>query len=201
MQNTCFYKKISILFIACFSLMIFAQEVLTDDIGLRVYNGSETVSISVEPLGTLTSPLRIAKDGNIYGIVLIDPGDPNDSGVRIQTGSGIKALRKHVSLLTAYLYPSMWSMQTLNNWHTVFVEFTVTENNLSGLPIVGATVLGTWSGSYGGTVSGITNASGKVSFTAEWEGVYDWVTFTVNTITMGSNVYDLAGELSKSFSL
>lgn len=65
------------------------------DIGLRVYNGSETIAIAAEPTGTLTSPLRIAKNGVIYGIVLVDPGDTNDSGVRIQTSSGIKALRKY----------------------------------------------------------------------------------------------------------
>jgi len=65
------------------------------DIGLRVYNGSETIAIAAEPTGILTSPLRIAKNGVIYGIVLVDPGDPNDSGVRIQTSSGIKALRKY----------------------------------------------------------------------------------------------------------
>jgi len=64
------------------------------DIGLRVFNGTEVVSIAAEPEGTLTSPLRIAKNGVIYGIALVDPGDPNDSGVRIQTSSGIKALRR-----------------------------------------------------------------------------------------------------------
>jgi len=65
------------------------------DIGLRVYNGTEIVKIAGEPLGTLTSPLRIEKNGNIYGIVLVDLGDPNESGVRIQTSSGIKGLRKY----------------------------------------------------------------------------------------------------------
>lgn len=94
MKKTDFYKGISILFIACFSLISFAQVVLTDDIGLRVYNGNETIGISAAPLGTLNSPLRIAKDGNIYGIVLVEPGDINDSGVRIQTSSGVKALRR-----------------------------------------------------------------------------------------------------------
>lgn len=65
------------------------------DIGLRVYNGTEKVSIAAEPQGTLTSPLRIAKDGDIYGIALVDAGDPNASGVRIKTSSGVKALRKY----------------------------------------------------------------------------------------------------------
>lgn len=69
------------------------------DIGLRVFNSTETVVIAAEPTGTLTS-LRIAKNEVIYGIALIDPTDPEygnpqyDSGVRIQTSSGIKALRK-----------------------------------------------------------------------------------------------------------
>jgi len=65
------------------------------DIGLRVYNGTEIVKIAGEPLGTLTSSLRIEKNGNIYGVVLVDPGDPNESGVRIQTSSGVKGLRKY----------------------------------------------------------------------------------------------------------
>lgn len=66
-----------------------------EDIGLRVFDGTQTVSIAGEPLGTLTSPLRIAKDGVIYGIALVDVGDPNESGIRIRTSSGIKALRKY----------------------------------------------------------------------------------------------------------
>jgi len=72
------------------------------DIGLRVYNqNAEPVAIAAEPQGTLTSPLRIAADtdnngtAEVWGIVLVDPGDPMDSGVKIRTGSGdIKALRK-----------------------------------------------------------------------------------------------------------
>ena len=65
------------------------------DIGLRVRNGSGvTVSIAAE-IGVATSPLRIAKDGVVYGIALVNPGDVNDSGVRIQTANdGLKALRR-----------------------------------------------------------------------------------------------------------
>ncbi len=65
------------------------------DIGLRVRNGSGvTVSIAAE-IGVATSPLRIAKNGTVYGIALVNPGDVNDSGVRIQTANdGLKALRR-----------------------------------------------------------------------------------------------------------
>jgi hypothetical protein len=64
------------------------------DVGLRLYDGTAIVRIACEPPGTggeLTSPLRIAKGGTIYGIVLTDPNSPNASKFRIQTPSGVKA--------------------------------------------------------------------------------------------------------------
>jgi hypothetical protein len=63
------------------------------DIGLRVYDGSATIKIACEK-GDANSPLRIAKNGVVYGIVLVDPSDAHASGIRIQTISGVKALRK-----------------------------------------------------------------------------------------------------------
>ncbi|MBU0708378.1 hypothetical protein KJ596_01345 [Patescibacteria group bacterium] len=70
------------------------------DIGLRVYDGTEAVAIACEPEGTLTSPLRIAKNNDddimtTYGIALVDTGDPNETGIRIETSSGVKAPRKY----------------------------------------------------------------------------------------------------------
>lgn len=65
------------------------------DIGLRAYDGANIIKIAAEPLGILTSPLRIFKNGNIYGIVLVNPSDPYASKIRIQTKSGIKSLRKY----------------------------------------------------------------------------------------------------------
>jgi len=64
------------------------------DIGLRVFDGTQIVPIAAEPLGTLTSPLRIGKNGNTYGVVLVDILDPNASKVRINTSGGVKALMK-----------------------------------------------------------------------------------------------------------
>jgi len=65
------------------------------DIGLRVQTPSGIVSIAAE-IGVATSPLRIAKNGIVYGIALVDSGDLNDSGVRIQTANdGLKALRRY----------------------------------------------------------------------------------------------------------
>jgi len=64
------------------------------DCGLRIYDGSSIIIPACEPLGTLTSPLRLSNKGNIYGIVLVDTTSTYASKARIQTTSGIKALRK-----------------------------------------------------------------------------------------------------------
>ncbi len=65
------------------------------DCGLRISNGSNVLAFACEPSGALTSQLRIYKNGTTYGVVLVDPSDPNASGVRIPTSSGVKALRKY----------------------------------------------------------------------------------------------------------
>ena len=64
------------------------------DIGLHFYDGSKIIKIACEPTSSLTSPLRISKNGTTYGIVLVDSSDLNASTFRIKTSSGIKALRK-----------------------------------------------------------------------------------------------------------
>ena len=65
------------------------------DCGLRINTPKGVIAIACEPAGTLTSPLRIKKSDGIYGIVLVDPSDPDASPIRIKTSSGIKALRKY----------------------------------------------------------------------------------------------------------
>jgi hypothetical protein len=64
------------------------------DCGLRAYDGSSIVVIACEPEGTLTSSLRIRKGNTTYGIILVDPTDPNASKILINTPAGIKALRR-----------------------------------------------------------------------------------------------------------
>jgi len=65
------------------------------DCGLRVFDGTSVIKIACEPAGTLTSPLRIRKGDTTYGIILVPVTDANASKIRIQTSSGIKALRKY----------------------------------------------------------------------------------------------------------
>lgn len=77
-----------------FCIIVFAQEPPAEvDIGLRIWDGgAEPTKFACEPEGTLASPLRIAKNGTIYGIVLVDPSDPRASKTRILTKSGVKSL-------------------------------------------------------------------------------------------------------------
>ncbi|MBA7515151.1 hypothetical protein ES705_07189 [subsurface metagenome] len=211
MRRTKSYKRISVLLISVlftvsFLSIFYTEEISAEkgfqDIGLRVYNGTQIVAIAAEPAGTLTSPLRIAKNGAIYGIVLVEPGDANDSGVRIQTSSGIKALRKYVFLPTAYVSIGMSKRRVFETWYIVTATVTVTENTVSGPPIVGVTLRGTWGGAWGGTVSGTTNANGQVSFVGtQWVESGSWVSFTVNKITIDSIEYELAGVSSRSIGI
>ncbi len=42
------------------------------------------------------SPLRISKNGTMYGVALVDPSDPAATSIRIKVAGAIKALRKFV---------------------------------------------------------------------------------------------------------
>lgn len=67
------------------------------DIGLRVWKNGSAMKIAAEPADPPTSAVRIAKAERIYGIALVDVSDPpdaGDSGIRVWTSSGVKALRK-----------------------------------------------------------------------------------------------------------
>ena len=65
------------------------------DIGLRAYDGTNVIKVACEPAGTLTSALRISKNGTTYAVTLVDPADASASKIRVKTNSGIKALRKY----------------------------------------------------------------------------------------------------------
>jgi hypothetical protein len=64
------------------------------DIGLRFWDGSTAVAIAAESANPPTSAIRIAKAGITYGLALVDITDPMASKIRVQTSSGVKALRK-----------------------------------------------------------------------------------------------------------
>jgi hypothetical protein len=67
------------------------------DIGLRAYDGTQTIRIECElpnATGQVVSPLRITKNGTTYGITLVPIDSPRASKFRIQTPSGVKAWAK-----------------------------------------------------------------------------------------------------------
>ncbi len=67
------------------------------DIGLRMFDGSRTNKIACERPGlggSLTSPLRIARNGTNYGILLVDTNATDASRIQVRTASGVKAWKK-----------------------------------------------------------------------------------------------------------
>ena len=94
-------KKISVIWILVLGIVynlgfvnwnLDMAEAALVDCGLRMYDGTTTVTISCED--PPVSSLQIRKNGVTYGVALVDPSDPNASRFRIKTPSGIKALRR-----------------------------------------------------------------------------------------------------------
>ncbi|MBI5332552.1 MAG: hypothetical protein HZB65_03195 [Candidatus Aenigmarchaeota archaeon] len=89
MKKISFSGILFILFVLVFVSGVHAVNYV--DIGIRVYDGNEIVKIAADPIAL--GPFRIAKNGNIYGIGIVDALSPYASRIRIATSSGIKALR------------------------------------------------------------------------------------------------------------
>jgi hypothetical protein len=67
------------------------------DLGLRAYDGTRIIRIACEapgPGGTLSSPLRIARNGTNYGILLVQTNATDASRIQVKTPAGIKAWKK-----------------------------------------------------------------------------------------------------------
>ena len=58
-------------------------------------DGISVVSFACEHPSEVTSPLRIYKAPNVYGIVLVDPLNPDATKIMINTNSGVRAVRKY----------------------------------------------------------------------------------------------------------
>lgn len=77
-----------------FTTLIDTNPLNSVDIGFKYYDGSQTVTLAAEPVGTVTSPLRIRKGNTTYGLLLVDPADPQASKIVIQTSAGKKAIKR-----------------------------------------------------------------------------------------------------------
>ncbi|MHC4643681.1 MAG: PKD domain-containing protein, partial [Planctomycetota bacterium] len=119
-------------------------------------------------------------------------------------GSDTETKTKYIHLNTPPIRVNiaMSKNDIFRNWYEVTAGLTVTHNDPTGLPIAGATVEGTWTGgSSSGTVSGVTNSSGEISFKTGWVTRGSTVTFTINKVIIGSKVHDFAGTRSTSIGI
>ncbi len=93
---------------------------------------------------------------------------------------------------------SLSKKRVIRAWYTVTAIVTVTQIDPADPPITGATVNGSWWGIHGGTVSGVTNNSGEVSFKTSWVGQRTTVTFKLDKLFIGGKEVDFAGTRSAS---
>jgi cysteine-rich repeat protein len=77
------------------------------DIGLKIPIDGEVIPIAIEPPG-VESPLRIAKNGTVYRISLVDPSHSDATAIRIMTPDGIKALRRFNPSSENVQYQLIW---------------------------------------------------------------------------------------------
>ena len=149
--------------------------------------GDGTTSIEQNPVHTYTY-----RDAGDYTVSLSVTG---------MGGSDTETKTNYIHLNTPPIRVNigMSKNDVFRNWYEVTAGVTVTQNDLKGQPIGKAVVEGTWSGGYNGTVSGVTNTSGGISFTTPW--VSSSVTFTINKVIIGSIEYDFAGTRSASIGI
>ena len=177
----------------------------------RSGNGPLVVQFTDTSTGHISSRLWDFGDGTtsteqnpIHTYTFKDTGDFTVSlSVTGLGGTDTETKTKYIHLNTPPIRVNIGlSKRTVfRTWYTVTAALTVSQNDPTGLPIAGATVEGTWGGGYGGTVSGVTNASGGISFGTEWVTRGSTVTFTINKVIVGSKEYDFAGTTSASIGI
>ncbi len=128
------------------------------DIGLRLFDGTSAIKIAADDNYTAYK-LRISKNAATYGIVLVDPSDSAASKIRIETASGIKALKMMVAPPPAI---------DLSSGNLGF-------SGISGGANPGAQTI-TVSNAGGGTLSGLT-------VTVSYGSGSGWLTASLNTTT------------------
>jgi PKD repeat protein len=116
------------------------------------------------------------------------------------TDTETKANYIHLNPPPTHVNTRVWKKDVFRTWYQAYAELTVTQNDPTGLPLGGATIEGTWSGGYGGTVpfSSVTDANGVINLRTEWAEQGSTVTFTVNKVTIGGKESDFVGTTSAS---
>jgi len=99
------------------------------------------------------------------------------------------------------IYVSNISMQKFSFWFLYRAEGTITIKDTDGLVVPNATVYIQWSGKATGTASGVTNASGQVTFNSGWKFGNGTFTITVTNVTHATKVYNPALNIETSDSI
>ncbi|PIR45119.1 MAG: hypothetical protein COV10_01175 [Candidatus Vogelbacteria bacterium CG10_big_fil_rev_8_21_14_0_10_51_16] len=146
------------------------------DIGLRIKEAGGVAAVAAEPLGTLTSPLRIAKGGSIYGLRLVSLTDPDALAFRVRVGGEAKALARFTSVPVSSPAPTLTLSAddtTITAPGTVTLSWTpadATSCTASAAPAVSG-----WSGTkmastgaHSQTITGLQQ--GNISFTLRCTG-------------------------------
>ena len=177
----------------------------------RSGNGPLVVQFTDTSTGHVSSRLWDFGDGTtsteqnpIHTYIFRDAGDFTVSlSVTGLGGTDTETKTKYIHLNTPPIRVNIGMSKNgvFQNWYEVTAGLTVTHNDSTGLPIAGATVEGAWSGGYSGTVSGVTNASGGISFNTPWVTRGSTVTFTINKVMIGSKEHDFAGTKSASIGI
>jgi PKD repeat protein len=171
-------------------LVVQFSDMSTGHISSRLWDfGDGTTSTEQDPIHTYTY-----RDTPDYTVSLTVTG---------LGGADTETKTKYIHLNTPPIRVniSLSKRVVFRGWHTVTAGLTVTQNDPTGQPIAGVTVEGTWSGGYGGTVSGVTNTSGQISFIAESVLRGNTVTFTINKVIIGGKEYNFAGTKSASIGI
>jgi serine protease len=170
-------------------LVVQFTDTSTGNISSRLWDfGDGTTSTEQNPIHTYTF-----KDTGDFTVSLTVTGPG---------GTHTKTKTNYIHLNAPPIKAGMrvWKKDVFRSWYQAYALLTITQNDKTGLPIAGATVEGTWSGGYGGTVpfSRVTNENGEITLTTEWAEQGSMVTFTINKVMIDGKEYDFAGPKSAS---
>jgi PKD repeat protein len=177
----------------------------------RSGNGPLVVQFTGTSTGHVSSRLWDFGDGTtsteqnpVHTYTFRDAGDFTVSlSVTGLGGTDTETKTKYIHLNTPPIRVNigMSKNDVFRDWYEVTAVLTVANNDPTGLPIGEATIEGTWSGGYNGAVSGVTNASGRISFMTPWVVKGTTVTLKINKVIVGGKEYDFAGTRSASIGI
>jgi PKD repeat protein len=115
-------------------------------------------------------------------------------------GSDTKTAEGYIEAKTAPAKANLTLSKRLlyRRWFIVTADIILTDNDSIGAPLKNATVKGHWGADYNGTVTGVTNENGYVTFRLEWVAQRSTISFTIDKVIIDGKEYDFAGKKTES---